>query len=90
MDQAKTFTTAENNMAYINITTPNVTIEINLHGRWKIPNNPPIYSNMILINSFTPNLAGTYEFYVFGLDGKETLAIDLSIRSPGKYEYCKY
>ena len=89
MGQTTTFTTS-GNMTFINITTPNVTIEINLLGRWELPNNQSIYSNMILIESFTPNLAGIYGFYVFGLDGEETLAIDLSIRSPGKYEYCKY
>lgn len=90
MGQTLTFTKSENNKAYINNTTPNVTIEINLLGRWKTPNNQAIYSNMLLIESFTPNLAGIYGFYVFGLDGVETLAIDLNIVALGKYEYCKY
>ena len=72
------------NRADITILSQNVTLEVNLEGRWKLGNVPLETGNLTEIELFTKNSAGLYMFHVTSWDNSEVVAIQIEISAVGK------
>ncbi|KAI6650360.1 hypothetical protein LOD99_6037 [Oopsacas minuta] len=72
-------TASEANNADIMALSKNVTLGINLVGEWKFPNGSRSQSNPLVLELFTANLAGVYEFYITDWNGVDILAIQITL-----------
>ena len=69
------------NTASIRVMSQNVTLQTNLIGKWRRPNNTEVTSNNVTFPMFTANYAGLYRFYVINWRKAEVLVIQI-ILSP--------
>ena len=72
------------NTADITILSKNVMLQVNIKGRWELPDGSSNTENVIEFELFTKDLAGVYKFYVSSWDGSEVLAIQIEISAVGK------
>ena len=72
------------NTASVRVLSQNVTLQTNLIGKWKRPDNTEVISDNITFSVFTANYAGLYQFYVTSfINGNESLAIQIRITATG-------
>ena len=69
--------------ADITVLTSEVRLDINLVGRWKVPNNSKLTNSSIEIPVFTPLEDGLYSFYVTSWNGSEKLAFQIQMNAVG-------
>ena len=72
------------NTADINVLSNNVMLQVNIKGRWELPDGSSSNESVIEFELFTKDLAGVYKFYVSSWDGSEVLAIQIEISAVGK------
>ena len=72
------------NTADINVLSNNVMLQVNIKGRWELPDGSSSDESVIEFELFTKDLAGVYKFYVSSWDGSEVLAIQIEISAVGK------
>ena len=63
------------------LSTKDMTISINLNGKWNLPNNSYITNSDLTISTFSSQDSGLYKFYIINWDGKEECAMQLRIDS---------
>ena len=72
------------NTADIKVLSKNVMLQVNITGRWELPDGSSNTESVIELELFTKDLAGMYKFYVSSWDGSEVLAIHIEIFAVGK------
>ena len=78
------------NRVDIPILTQNVTLSVNLVGRWQTPDGSYVNSDFISIPTLYVSHAGLYKFYVTNWDGVWTLAIKIYITLVGECQFNTY
>ena len=73
------------NRVDILILTQNVTLSVNLVGRWQTPDGSYVNSDFISIPTLYVSHAGLYKFYVTNWEGNLELAIQIDISPVGKF-----
>ena len=69
------------NTINVPLSTKDITISINLHGKWNLPNNSNITNFELTISTFSSQDSGLYKFHIINWDGKEECAMQLRIDS---------
>ena len=69
---------AENSIT-VPISTRNITLSINIDGKWNLPDNSNSSNSVLSIAIFGTANAGLYKFYISNWDGVEQIAIQLQI-----------
>ena len=72
------------NTADIDILSKNVMLQVNIKGRWELPDGSSNTENVIEFELCTKDIPGVYKFYVSSWDGSEVLAIQIEISAVGK------
>ena len=73
-----------NNTASVRVLSQNVTLQTNLIGKWRRPDNTEVNSDSITFPVFTADHAGFYQFFVASfIDRSEALAILIIITATG-------
>ena len=72
------------NTADINVLSKNVMLQVNIKGRWELPDGSSSNESVMEFELFTKDLAGVYKFYVSSWNGSEVLAIQIEISAVGK------
>ena len=69
------------------ISTSDMTISINLEGKWSLPDNSNLFNSQVTISTFSSQNAGLYKFYITNWDGAEQCAMQLrlNVAIPGMY-----
>ena len=69
------------------LSTKDMTISINLEGKWNLPNNTDSFNSQLTISTFTSHDAGLYKFYITNWDGVEQCAMQLRLyeKIPGMH-----
>ena len=63
------------------LSTKDITISINLNGKWNLPNNSNVTNSELTISTFSSQDSGLFKFYIINWDGKEECAMQLRIDS---------
>ena len=69
------------NTINVPLSTKDITISINLDGKWNLPDNSNIPNSDLTISTFSSQDSGLYKFYIINWDGKEECAMQLRIDS---------
>ena len=72
------------NTAEITVLSKNVMLQVNIRGRWELPDGSSNTESAIEFELFTKDLAGMYKLYVSSWEGSEVLAIQIEINAVGK------
>ena len=73
--------TSSMNTVSIPLSTQEVSLSINLVGRWNIPGNIDISSSTVDIGTFMETDVGLYTFYTNNWYGTEVIAMQINISS---------
>ena len=69
------------NTVNLPLSTKDITISINLDGKWNLPDNSYITNSDLTIYTFSSQDSGLYKFYIINWDGEEECAMQLRIDS---------
>ena len=72
------------NNATVDFLTENVSLSMNVFGKWMRPDNTNYTGSQINFQIFTPMLCGVYSFVVVDLDGIENMVMKIKIEAQGK------
>ena len=73
----------DTNSAEVTVLTRNVTLNVNLVGKWQVPNNITVIGSTINFPIFYLPDEGLYKFYISDWYGQQMLAIQISISTSG-------
>ena len=72
------------NTASVRVLSQNVTLQTNLIGKWRRPDNTEVTSDSTTFSVFTADHAGLYQFYVTSfINRSEALSIQIMITATG-------
>ena len=80
-------TSGDTNAADITIFSQNVMLQVNIKGRWELPDGSSVTDSEIEFESFTRDLAGVYKFHVTSWSGPELVTIQIEISAIGNERY---
>ena len=73
------------NNATIDFLTVNVSLSMNVFGKWMRPDNTNYTENQINFQVFTPMLCGVYYFVVVNIDGIENMVMKINLEAQGEF-----